>query len=296
MRRFVLILFAFSTLLSLVSAWDEQDFEIFRLSEELEKYEGKGTSFYSFMGLDSGPSSTLEEITKAYRKKSRLLHPDKNPSKQATERFARLGVIANILRGPEKERYDFFFKKGFPRWKGTGYYYSRFRPGLFTVLVFLYLITSLAHYITLSITARTERARLERYISDCKEQAWPNGLPPLDMSKRRVQDGSGRIFTVYPDGSVWIFNQESNEEYKLDVDQVPTAQWRRTTLVKLPLWLWNTSVGRFITKPAAELVAEETKDEASTNGKRKRKPKLDADGKVVPAAASVVGGRRRKRK
>lgn len=64
--------------------------------------------------------------TFSYRKKSRLLHPDKmrNPSKEATDRFARLGVIANILRGPEKERYDFFLQKGFPKWKGTGYYYA----------------------------------------------------------------------------------------------------------------------------------------------------------------------------
>jgi len=27
-------------------------------------------------------------------------------------------------------RYDFFYKNGVPKWRGTGYYYSRFRPGL----------------------------------------------------------------------------------------------------------------------------------------------------------------------
>ncbi len=27
-------------------------------------------------------------------------------------------------------RYDFFYKNGVPIWRGTGYYYSRFRPGL----------------------------------------------------------------------------------------------------------------------------------------------------------------------
>lgn len=26
--------------------------------------------------------------------------------------------------------YDFFYKNGVPKWRGTGYYYSRFRPGL----------------------------------------------------------------------------------------------------------------------------------------------------------------------
>lgn len=27
-------------------------------------------------------------------------------------------------------RYDFFYKNGVPKWRGTGYYYSRFRPGV----------------------------------------------------------------------------------------------------------------------------------------------------------------------
>ena len=26
--------------------------------------------------------------------------------------------------------YDFFYKNGVPKWRGTGYYYARFRPGL----------------------------------------------------------------------------------------------------------------------------------------------------------------------
>ena len=30
----------------------------------------------------------------------------------------------------ERHRYDFFYKNGVPKWRGTGYYYSRFRPGL----------------------------------------------------------------------------------------------------------------------------------------------------------------------
>lgn len=47
------------------------------------------------------------------------------------DRFARLGVIAAILRNGEKrKRYDFFYKNGVPKWRGTGYYYERFRPGL----------------------------------------------------------------------------------------------------------------------------------------------------------------------
>jgi curved DNA-binding protein CbpA len=55
--------------------------------------------------------------------------PEKNPSVKGTyERFARLGAVAAILRDAERrERYDFFYINGVPRWPGIGYYYERFR-------------------------------------------------------------------------------------------------------------------------------------------------------------------------
>jgi DnaJ family protein C protein 1 len=60
------------------------------------------------------------------------LSPDKNLGvKNIEERFARLGVVGTILRNPEsRKRYDFFYKNGVPKWRGTGYYYARFRPGV----------------------------------------------------------------------------------------------------------------------------------------------------------------------
>ncbi|KAJ8099757.1 hypothetical protein POJ06DRAFT_116094 [Lipomyces tetrasporus] len=291
-----------------VAAWSEKDHEIFRLKEELEKHEGKGITFYSFLELENGPGSTSDQITKAYRKRSRQLHPDKNPSKEATDRFARLGLIANILRGPEKDRYDFFLQKGFPRWKGTGYYYARFRPGLFTVLIFLYLISSGAHYVIQNITANNERARMQRYISECKAQAWPNGFPPADSSKRKIMYENGKVFMVYPDGTVWIVDSESNEEYLLDVNDVELATWRKTMLFRLPIWLWDLSVGRYIKFPAEgerNGNAKESRQPKTTTGTEelaKRsvqggvKKKVLDDGKVVGEASNVAGGRRRRRK
>ena len=44
-----------------------------------------------------------------------------------------MSLSALTLRNDVKRvlvRYDFFYKNGVPRWRGTGYYYSRFRPGL----------------------------------------------------------------------------------------------------------------------------------------------------------------------
>ncbi|KAK9457479.1 hypothetical protein V1511DRAFT_456148 [Dipodascopsis uninucleata] len=296
------------------AAWTEEDFEIFRLKEEVEKYEGKGTTFYSWLDLENGPKSSLDEINKAYRKKSRQLHPDKNPAAQSTEIFARLGVIANILRGPQKERYDFFLDRGFPRWKGTGYYYTRYRPGFISVLIFLFLISSAAHYVTLNITAKNERARIERYISECKSQAWPNGFPPADDSKRRIMFGNGMIFMVYSDGSVYFVDKESNQEYILDPNEIAEVTWRKTVLFGLPRYLWSVSLGRFMEIPSflsdtqkadAKGQNEKKQSHLSTDTiERPRKKSTQpsgatqvlSDGRVVSDAAKVAGGRRRRRK
>ena len=177
-------------------------------------------TFYDFVGIK--PNANQEEITKAYRKKSKLIHPDKAkqsftaskaktapkskkgkkpgvrvnkaPSqkevqdevKKATQRFARLGLIAEILRGPSRERYDHFLNNGFPRWRGTGYYYARFRPGLGSVLLGLFVVGGgLAHYAALLLSWRRQRSFVERYVRQARKAAWGDelgikGIPGLD--------------------------------------------------------------------------------------------------------------------
>ena len=184
----------------------------------------------------------MAEIGRAYRKKSMFLQcvsqfrrfrfmflltpimnssPDKNPGvKGVQERFARLGVVATILRSEEGRersvsreitwgllrglmkvtcclecRYDFFHKNGVPRWRGTGYYYSRFRPGLGvcrqlffyasiltwaaqTVLVFLTLLSTGLHYLIQHMNYKRDLARVDHIISQAKQAAWgPKMLP-----------------------------------------------------------------------------------------------------------------------
>lgn len=166
------------------------------------------------------PNANQDDINKAYRKKSRLLHPDKvkrafiansskdkskakgkngvhvskGPSqreiaaavKQATERASRLNIVADILRGPTRERYDHFLKNGFPKWKGTGYYYSRFRPGLGSVLVGLFIVFGgAAHYAALILGWKRQRDFVDRYIRQARRAAWGDesgirGIPGID--------------------------------------------------------------------------------------------------------------------
>ena len=179
--------------------------------------------FVDFLGVKA--SASQDEIVKAYRKKSRIIHPDKAKQslvaskakatskpilglkkttpgvhvnkapteseiqiavKKASERYARLGVIAEVLKGPGRERYDFFLSNGFPKWRGTGYYYARFRPGLGSVLVGLFAFGGgLVHYAAMYVSWQRQRDYAERIIRDARRSAWGDdsgikGIPGID--------------------------------------------------------------------------------------------------------------------
>ncbi|KAL2857725.1 hypothetical protein BJY01DRAFT_201979 [Aspergillus pseudoustus] len=206
MKTIALRLFLLAVLCVLAAAWTKEDYEIFRLHDEITATEGLNVTFYDFLG--ARPNAKQEELNKAYRQKSRLLHPDKvkrsfiaNSSKdksksktsqkgvhvnrgptkreidtavkEAHERAQRLNTVANILRGPARERYDYFMKHGFPKWRGTGYYYSRFRPGLGSVLVGLFLVFGGgAHYAALVLSWKRQRDFVDRYIRQARRAAW----------------------------------------------------------------------------------------------------------------------------
>jgi hypothetical protein len=202
----------------LVAAWTKEDHEIFRLRDEITAYEGPDVTFYDLLGVKS--DANQEDIVKAYRQKSKLLHPDKvkraliakrskaskgkgkgkktgaHPSqrelaaalKEAHERTSHINIVATILRGPMRERYDHFLKNGFPKWKGTGYYYSRFRPGLGSVLLGLFImIGGAAHYVALILSWKRQREFIDRYIRHARKAAWGDelgiqGIPGLDST------------------------------------------------------------------------------------------------------------------
>ncbi|RDX55593.1 DnaJ-domain-containing protein [Lentinus brumalis] len=199
MRLLHLIAFL-AVLVTAVCAWTKEDHEIFDLVSALEAAEGKGTNFYSW--LDVSSTATTQEISKAYRRKSLQLHPDKNKGvKHAHERFARLGVVAAILRDPAKrERYDFFYKNGVPVWRGTGYYYSRFRPGLGTVIVFLVLISSGIQYLVQKMNYNRDLKRIEWIIGQARQAAWGTKLTPV-QGQRKVKVNLGGPPRLDADGN-----------------------------------------------------------------------------------------------
>jgi hypothetical protein len=267
---------------SCVLGWTKEDHEIFRLKDEVQHSEGSNATFYSFMGLK--PGAGQDDINKAYRKLSRTLHPDKarsnwlatyntpkrpkskdgakptvhvqknkQPSqgeinkfnKEASARFERLSLVANILRGPERDRYDYFLNNGFPAWRGTGYYYQRFRPGLGTVLTGLFVFVGGGmHYLALYLGWKRQREFVERYIKHARRMAWGDeggiGAIPGLSGTSTPTGGQTQTIPDSEDSMQWnrkqkrAMEREKKKEAKAPVKNAKAAEKARTDGISTP--------------------------------------------------------------
>ncbi|ABN68450.1 predicted protein, partial [Scheffersomyces stipitis CBS 6054] len=247
--RFFSIGIATFLLFSLVVAsnWTPEDYEIFSLNDKIKKDLGSDITFYSWLGLENGPKATLKEISKAYRKKSRALHPDKYGS--ASQRFQRLSLVGNILRDQSlKKRYDYFLDKGFPKWRGTGYLYSKFRPGFLLTIAIVFVLVGGFHFVALRISRNQDFKRISEMKEQMKVQAWGGSqIPPTDGSDRKViNEANGRAFRVKNDGRVYLIDIDSNEDV-MEIDEHSINRYpgfKDSLFFKVPAYLWNKSVAR----------------------------------------------------
>ncbi|KAI9208977.1 uncharacterized protein BJ171DRAFT_488011 [Polychytrium aggregatum] len=143
-------LFAAVLLLSVLSiavAFDSEDYKLFDLNDRLVALKGKTATFYNVLQIK--PDAKPSEIGKAYRKISLGIHPDKNPSEEDRKLYELLTSIASTLKdSEERERYDRYLQKGFPTWRGTGYYYNHWKPGFVTLSLLAISGISIVQYIT----------------------------------------------------------------------------------------------------------------------------------------------------
>lgn len=293
---------------TLALCWSPQDYEIFSLNDKIHNDVGKNVTFYSWLNLTQGPKSSLQDISKAYRKKSRQLHPDKfhkapkGVRKLMEERYQRLSLVGNILRDQSlKKRYDYFYSNGFPKWKGTGYYYSRFRPGVILTLVCLYVLVGIFHYFSIKINRGQQYKRLVLLKLDIKNQAW-NGsiLPPSDGSDRKVVNPmSGKEFIVHNSGEVSVVEKNGDDTvlHLFDENQInSTAGFRDTLFYKLAVFVYNQSFGRVlgpIVPPQPQPPAQKLQ-ESGPQTSSKPKTKKNKGEKIELPNGKVIYGRKRK--
>ncbi|KAL8291809.1 hypothetical protein RQP46_002067 [Phenoliferia psychrophenolica] len=308
-------------------AWSNEDHEIFDIVSALETAEGKGTNFYSFLNVTKG--ATEKDISKSYRKRSLELHPDKNPDdKVIADRFARLGTIAGILRDAEKRaRYDHFYENGVPRWRGTGYYYSRYRPGLGTVLVALTFFSCFIQYVYFMLKWGLDVTRVRAFQQQALEYAWGPTKKPLAGRKRlKLKTGDqvspaipginrgrptkpGHVMEMVVEGEK-VFIVEQGEESLITEDNIVFPSMRETWIPTMAYTTYARATGRPLPSstasgtdnsdeeedttpeqfrsPAQKRKAAEAKEKAAIQAAKK--PKGPARG---TEGAGKVGGRRR---
>lgn len=63
-------------------------------------------------------------------------------------------------------------RNGFPRWRGTGYFYARYRPGLGFTLFFLTAVTAAVHFLVLNLNYNRDKRRLVTLRNTAKVLAW----------------------------------------------------------------------------------------------------------------------------
>ncbi|GJJ68908.1 DnaJ homolog subfamily C member 1 [Entomortierella parvispora] len=220
-----------------VAAWEEGDFEIFDLVDALEAAEGSDVNFYSWMGVTQ--KSKLPEIERAFRKKSRSLHPDKNKGPKAQEKYARLSSIITILRNDAKrERYNFFLKNGVPRWRGSAYLYRRHRPGFKAVVVFLVVLVSGFQYLARYVSYIQEKKRMSGMIEQYKEMLREKHQKILEgpiTGRQRRSGAAPEAVTPLEEGPMYAVNQYG-EEIELTLDNINPPKVKDVVIARLPFW------------------------------------------------------------
>ncbi|XP_071812362.1 dnaJ homolog subfamily C member 1-like [Apostichopus japonicus] len=145
-------------------AWDNTDFELFDLVEEVPQ------NFYELLGLDQ--SATQTDIRRAYRRLSLQYHPDKNKEEGAEETFRKLVAVAEVLRDEDtRKRYDDILIHGLPDWRQPVFYYRRVRKmGLLEAGTLLSIILTVGHYIVMWSMYWERKFELESLIKPKKEK------------------------------------------------------------------------------------------------------------------------------
>ncbi|ODV86026.1 hypothetical protein CANARDRAFT_190904, partial [[Candida] arabinofermentans NRRL YB-2248] len=221
---------------TLLAAWTSEDIEIFKLQKDIiEETKDEKMNFYKYLSLPKTTKSNYDEITKAYKKLSRKYHPDKirnvdnlplakfnKLKKKAEERFQRLSLIGTILRSEKKEKYDYYYKTGFPKLKDNEFKFIKFKPSLFLTLSTIFILVSIIHYILLKLQNSQEIKRVNSLIETLKYKASKIQTTSQQQQQQILQDKKvihlDKFFIVKFDGSCYLIDKSpiEGEDYEID--------------------------------------------------------------------------------
>lgn len=147
--------------------------------------------------------------------------------------------IINILKTPDlRERYDFFRLNGFPKWRGTGYYYSRFKPGLGFVSIFLILFISVVQYLSGIVTYFQNRGRFQELELSLNEMQYKQFK---SLSKKYGLDRVTKEEFAANKRQLVANVMGIDLEYEQSVLSFPKLT--RVFAVQLPIWIYQFTLG-----------------------------------------------------
>ncbi|TPX56283.1 hypothetical protein PhCBS80983_g04657 [Powellomyces hirtus] len=321
LRRLILALLVLVAVVGIpgARAWEQEDYNIFDLNDALKAATAgrsggnKDVDFYSV--FDVARTATSGEIQKAYRHISRALHPDKNPEEKAHALYTVLTSIVTLLKDPEqRERYDGHLRNGIPTWRGAGYFYNHYKPGIPDIILILIVATSFVQYVSGWLIYMRRRGAVE------EAQASVNNLTYQQVRKQlKRRGGSGNNS---PNLSRKAFKNASPLQLLhdgADPDYIPEAlineppKFKNTLIVRLPFLLFSAimSIPRRLAGKAAAAdepavvntlttnasiddntprTSESEGDDSGSDSRRMRRRRKDATlGKPAKASAPKEG-------
>ncbi|QEU58791.1 Erj5 [Kluyveromyces lactis] len=239
----------YALLLSLLAAvaycFTRDEIEIFQLQQELHTKYGSDMDFYQFLKLPKLKQSTSVEITKNFKKLAKKYHPDKNPKYRKL--YERINLITKLLTDEgHRKTYDYYLKNGFPKYdyKKGGFFFNRVAPSVWFTFFFLYVLAGVIHLVLLKLHNNANKKRIENFVAKVREQDTTNSLGESKLVFKESEDSEGKqllvrfgeVFVIQPDESL----------VKISTDDIIDPGINDTLLVKLPKWIWNKTLGKFI--------------------------------------------------
>ncbi|XP_058443618.1 uncharacterized protein F54F2.9 [Malaya genurostris] len=217
--------------------WGADDMEVFDLVEEVNE------NFYTMMQINQ--NATNQEIKRAFRTLSVVLHPDKNDAEDANIKFRNLVSVYEVLKDPGKrEKYDRVLKDGLPNWKSALYYYRRVRKvGLAEGAAILLIVATVMQYF-IAWAAYAEKKYTAEQILGSKLKKW---------QKRN----------------------KTNVDIDMILKQIPTPSIWNLLPFQIPLGIWRTVIGMpGAVKSAMHFYAEQKRLEEERKLKEKEEEEL----------------------